>query len=600
MPKPASAAPAATVPPAPAAPAPAADSWGPKWAGALRERYASRVASVFILHGNVRDLVWSPDPKEGDRYVSLAEFLATKVLGDWDVVLGYDTARGFRPLAYGDPGRLLAMEQFLAPRLGAPETRVGDPDALLRRLDAVIDRNLIESDAKQRRTIGVLFDYADFLIPEGGPEDLSRGGSAQVVRFLNWARSPHIRQSNTVFVLIAESLASVNSRVVQSPHVAAIEIPMPDRAERRRFIEWVAREQPLEQISELKLDPLADLSNGLGLVNLQVILNEGKPRGEKVSIQRFRSLKRTQIERQCQGLVEFVEPDRNLDLLVGQQSVKDRLRQDAALLAQGHRAALPMGYLVTGAVGTGKTFLAECFAGDIGAPCVKLRNFRSKYVGETEGNLERVLTVLRSLGPVIVVIDEADAALGTRQASGDSGTSSRVFAMIAAQMGDTRYRGQILWMLLTSRPDFLPIDLKRQGRAEVHIPLFYPADRAEVEAMVEALAKKNKFQLDAGVHPPESAHRLSGSDIESLLLAAWRASLAEGRPTIGQQDVDRAWQDFVPSAQGLEKEAQELASVLECTQLSFLPERWRVQVASDEGRSRLQERLSALRRQLSD
>jgi len=53
-------------------------------------------------------------------------------------------------------------------------------------------------------------------------------------------------------------------------------------------------------------------------------------------------------------------------------------------------------------------------AGEIGVPCVTLKNFRSKYVGETEGNLERVLSVLRAMGPVVVVIDEADAALGNR------------------------------------------------------------------------------------------------------------------------------------------------------------------------------------------
>ena len=129
-----------------------------------------------------------------------------------------------------------------------------------------------------------------------------------------------------------------------------------------------------------------------------------------------------------------------------------------------------MGYLICGPVGTGKTFLAECYAGSIGIPCVALKNFRSKYVGETEGNLQQVLAVLRSLGPVVVIIDEADAALGNRQSDGDSGTSARVFSMIAAQMGNTRYRGRIVWMLLTSRPDLLPIDLKRQGRAEVHIP----------------------------------------------------------------------------------------------------------------------------------
>ena len=155
-----------------------------------------------------------------------------------------------------------------------------------------------------------------------------------------------------------------------------------------------------------------------------------------------------------------------------------------------------MGYLICGPVGTGKTFLSECYAGSIGIPCAMLRNFRSKYVGETEGNLQQVLTVLRSLGPVVVVVDEADAALGNRQAEGDSGTSARVFSMIASQMGDTRYRGMIIWMLLTSRPDLLPIDLKRQGRAEVHIPLFYPHDPDEIRQMFSVMAKKNKLALD--------------------------------------------------------------------------------------------------------
>src|SRR5262249_16917226 len=197
----------------------------------------------------------------------------------------------------------------------------------------------------------------------------------------------------------------------------------------------------------------------------------------------------------------------------------------------------------------------------IGIPCVALRNFRSKYVGETEGNLEQVLTVLRSLGPVVVLIDEADAALGTRQADGDSGTSSRVFSMSASQMGGTRYRGRIVWMLMTSRPDLLPIDLKRQGRAEVHIPLFYPQDEDEVREMFLVMARKNKMSLPNEVIPAVQVERqLSGSDIESIVITAWRRVLALGRTKIGKKDLMEAFTDFIPSAQGLEKEMQELSA----------------------------------------
>jgi len=41
-------------------------------------------------------------------------------------------------------------------------------------------------------------------------------------------------------------------------------------------------------------------------------------------------------------------------------------------------------------------------------------------------------------------------------------------------MGDTRRRGKVIWFLMTSRPDLVPVDLKRQGRAEEHLALFPP------------------------------------------------------------------------------------------------------------------------------
>jgi SpoVK/Ycf46/Vps4 family AAA+-type ATPase len=247
-------------------------------------------------------------------------------------------------------------------------------------------------------------------------------------------------------------------------------------------------------------------------------------------------------------------------------------------------------------VGTGKTFLAECYAGTVGIPCVKLRNFRSKYVGETEGNLEQVLTVLRSLGPVVVIIDEADAALGNRQADGDSGTSSRVFSMIASQMGDTRYRGKIVWMLLTCRPDLLPIDIKRQGRAEVHIPMFYPSTDDEVVAMFLAMGRKNKVKLAREAVPPARPdRRLSGADIEGIVIAARRKVLTSGRQEVEKKDIAEALAEFIPSAQGLEKELQELAAVLECTQLSFLPQELRAKASEPGGRSKMQERMVAIR-----
>ena len=564
--------------------------WFPDWSKQLADLYFSGTTCLFLLHGNVHDFV-RVSTASGDAWCNLPEFLATQLFGNWDVVLHYDLGRGLRPLAGSDPARLQSMIQRLSARIGDPGTWPRDPDQTLALLDRYLERSLVdENEAKKR--VAIVFGYSQYLVPAGDLASMARGDASRLVRLLGWAQNPYLKRANVAFCLVADKLTELNDRLVQSAHSAAIQVPLPDVEERRRYA-LAARGGGSERI--------ADLTSGLSLVNLSVLLSTRKQNGEAAEAAGFRQLKKELIERQCQGLVEFVEPKHTLDLVVGHAAARQRLIEDARWIGEGRFEAAPMGYLITGPVGTGKTFLAECYAGTIGIPCVKLRNFRSKYVGETEGNLEQVLTVLRSLGPVVVIIDEADAALGSRHAEGDSGTSSRVFSMIASQMGDTNYRGKIVWMLLTSRPDLLPIDLKRQGRAEVHIPLFYPDNEEELRAMFQAMARKNKVPLAADAVGGVSVQKhLSGADVESLVLAANRIALAAGRSQVERPDIEQALAEFLPSAQGLEKEMQELAAVLECTQQSFLTDDWRKKIAEPDGRTRLQERLVAIRQLIEE
>ncbi|MCU0979515.1 MAG: AAA family ATPase [Pirellulaceae bacterium] len=580
-------------------PAATLPAWYPGWARELADAYFSRTTCVFVLHGNVHDLIRAPGSGQ-DSYLSLPEFLSTQAFGSWDLVLGYDVSRGLRMLAGSDAERLRTMAQYLTSRWGEPAAWPRDPEKVLLMLEGLIERTLLD-DPANRKSIAVIFEYGQYLVPAGDLGALAQGSGARLVRFLSWAQNPHIKRVNIAFCLSADRVAEVNDRLVQNPYVTAIEVPLPDRDQRRAFIEAAARGGQLAKATDFSSDQLADMSNGLSLVNLNVVLAQAVHADRRLDAQRFRQLKKTMIERQCRDLVEFVEPTHTLDLVVGYDEAKQRLKQDAEWITRGQTDAAPMGYLICGPVGTGKTFLAECYAGSIGIPCVVLKNFRSKYVGETEGNLQQVLTVLRSLGPVVVIVDEADAALGSRRAEGDSGTSARVFSMIASQMGNTRYRGKIIWMLLTSRPDLLPIDLKRQGRAEVHIPLMYPRREEEIRAMFATMARKNKLTLADGAVPEVSPDRkLTGADIESIVLYARRRGLAEGRSEITRADLEQAANEFVPSAQGLEKELQEMAAVLECTQLGFLPDEWREKLSQPGGTTRLQERMAAIKQLLGE
>jgi AAA+ superfamily predicted ATPase len=582
-------------------------AWCPAWAERLGDAYLSGTSCVFLLHGNVRDLVpVAAPPAEGtaaaDAWGTLPDFLAREMFGRWDVVLAYDVGRGLRPLAGPDPARLRTMAQWLTERLGNAANWPRDPDQAVAAIDAIMERNLIDPP-EQRKRIAVVLDYAQYLAPAGDAAAAARGGAGRLVRILSWATNPLLRRVNVAVVLLTDALAEMHPRLVANPAITAIDVPLPDGAARERFAVAAAAAtgMPAERTDSVKR--AAALGAGLTLESLRAVIALSAREGTPPDGPEFAAKKKDLIERSCNGLVEFIQPRLTLDAVAGHEAAKERLQADARAIRRGQLESAPMGYLICGPVGTGKSFIAECYAGSVGIPCAMLKNFRSKYVGETEGNLEHALDVLRSLGPVVVIIDEADAALGNREQGGDSGTSARVFSMIARQMGDTRYRGKIIWMLLTSRPDLLPIDLKRQGRAEVHIPLFYPHDQAEMDAMFTAMARKCRVPLAAGLPGPvDLALGLSGADIESIVLAARRKGLeraADAGPpapdVINAEDLRAAIDDFMPSAQGLEKEMQEIAAVLECTEKRFLPDHWKEKVGRPGGRSHLQERLAAIR-----
>ena len=186
--------------------------------------------------------------------------------------------------------------------------------------------------------------------------------------------------------------------------------------------------------------------------------------------------------------------------------------------------AIPMGYLLTGRIGTGKTYLVECLAGEIGVPCVEMKNFREKWVGATEGNLEKVFSILHALGQVIVFVDEADQVTGKRGGGdGDSGLSGRVYGMLAEEMSDTRNRGKIIWIFATSRPDLLEVDLKRQGRLDVHIPLFPPGDAEGRATLFAAMARKLKLDIKPEELPPlPDNDQIGGNEMEGILVRALR------------------------------------------------------------------------------
>jgi transitional endoplasmic reticulum ATPase len=581
----------------------------PAWAEDLRRRYVRGESSIFLLHGNVYDAVLT-----GGSVYSLTEFIGNVLLKQTkDTIAVYNVATGVRFLKRAD--NVKGVDELL---LSTEKPRVL----------AAIERLLIG----YTRT-AVILEYAEALAPAGDPNFQSESDRAAIVTLHRWSFLPEIERSDNVIIIISENLIELAPKLISNPKVAVVEIPMPDRDTRRaaalfadkqlgdkdadRYAEVTAGLKAIQIISILAPPPdseteaaereefiakllggndaaqrakkLAALTSGLNHDEIAKLLAPGAStlaeptdRAVRARAEADRLIarrKREILERECFGLVEFVEPEHGFEVVGGMDEVKKDLLLIASNIRNGSIARVPMGILFTGPMGTGKTFVAEAFAKECGLTTVKLKNFRSKWVGATEGNLEKILNVIKAIGQVVVIIDEGDRAFGNTDGEGDGGTSSRVIARIKEFMSDTSNRGRILFLVMTNRPDKLDVDLKRAGRLDRKIPFLYSQTAEEVENIARAVVRKNhvKTDIDFTKIRDQFSKKLIGysnADVEAVILMANDDAASDGAESVDAARFIHAAADYFPSRDAELLEYMELLAVFEASSRRLLPPKY--------------------------
>ncbi len=581
----------------------------PTWADDLRRRYLRGESSIFILHGNVYDAVL-----HGDQALTLTDFLGNVLLKESkETIAVYNVATGVRFMKRGEG--VLQLDDLL---LSTEKPRIL----------AALERLLIGSTRA-----AVILEYAEVLAPAGDPNFQSDADRAAVVTLHRWSFLPEIERSDNVVILISENLTDLATKIVSNPKVAVVEVPMPDEETRQaaakladarmsgkdveRYAEITAGLKAIQILSILTPPPateeearereafiagilsgpdaqqrakkLAALTSGLNQDEIAKLLAPGAQpvdltagRDERARADADRLIarrKREILERECFGLVEFVEPEHGFEVVGGMDEVKKDLSLIADSIREGATARVPMGILFTGPMGTGKTFVAEAFAKECGLTTIKLKNFRSKWVGATEGNLEKILNVIRAIGQVVVIIDEGDRAFGNTDGEGDGGTSSRVIARIKEFMSDTSNRGRILFLVMTNRPDKLDVDLKRAGRLDRKIPFLYSQTPEEVENIARASIRKNRINTEVDLPSIRDAFSkklvgYSNADVEAVILMANDDAARASETTVTAARFVSAAADYFPSRDAELLEYMELLAVFEASSRRFLPAKY--------------------------
>ncbi|MEP6863783.1 MAG: ATP-binding protein [Deltaproteobacteria bacterium] len=591
----------------------------PSWADELKRRYLRGEASVFVLHGNVHDVVL-----DGDELAPVADFITRSVFEKKDIVIRYNLSTGCRFVK--KPGKLENADVFLLER---------SPDKVLPALEKLMFA---------QNNVGVVIEYAEMLAPAGDASFSSENDRLAVVMLQRWSLAPQLEASDNIVILMSEVAGELNPKIVANPRVAAVRIPMPSVDERKAVIRYVN-----PALDPAWIDRLADITAGLKSIQIKSILQphssdndddvetrykfiktivaddsrarklaavtQGMPRDEIVHLigvaapaavreepheeilRMIGKRKREVIERECFGLIEFVEPRFDFSVVGGIDEVKKELSAVARNIREGRTARVPMGMLFTGPMGTGKTFVAEAFVKESGLTGIKLKNFRSKWVGSTESNLERILGVVQGIGNVIVILDEADRSFGSGgdDDGGDGGTGSRVVARLKEFMSDTANRGRVLFILMTNRPDKLDIDIKRAGRLDRKIPFLYPQTVEEVEQIFAAQIKRH--ELATSIEFPRDRAEVSAkiigysnADFEAICLLAndYAADDTGKEGTITVEHFQRAVQDYLPSRDLDMLEYMELLAVFEASNRRMLPDKY-ARLSVDQLQKRLAE-----------
>ena len=536
----------------------------PAWANDLALAYESGASSQFILFGNVHDRL-----AVGERLVSLADFLEDTLLKGFGVVLSYDLGSGLTIERGGDiVDKWKGAE--LKQQMREPLQAVQWIDRYLRYLGNL--RSIGSSE--KTPNVAVILRSVDHIVPADGA-GFEHGSITSMLRA--WSCDSPFADLPFASLLIADNLNDVEPLIASAAQSVRTRVSLPDPQALQQALGILRKQSPKAFGADANLAQIAGMLTGVTISSLDSLTRIRHHENKPLADADLAKLKKELVERDSAGLVEFIEPGRTLNDYHGQEALKAWLRQDIVLWRAGDLKALPMGYLLCGPVGTGKTFLVECLAGEAGVPVVKLKNFRDRWVGSSEGNLEKIFRLIRALGRCMVFIDEADQTLGKRDSgANDSGLSGRIYSMIAQEMSDSGNRGRVLWLLASSRPDLIEVDLKRPGRIDVKVPLLPTSTPAESAQLIATLAKRYGLELapaDLARLEPRMPTLLTPGAAEALVVKAYRHARTQN--VAGGAALEASLTGYQNPVPADVLEFQMRIAIREATDLNFVPPAFR-------------------------
>jgi SpoVK/Ycf46/Vps4 family AAA+-type ATPase len=538
----------------------------------------------------------------------------TKPFSDYDIIVFYNisagltfpnetmkeafkTAVGLKRDSSAPPQKspLSKAKNQMLSEMEVPDTDFDEkrPSYILPRLEQILKSNAQKSL--------VVIEYVETIAPTGDYASLHPDRLPSLVTLQRWAIDRDIMNTDNLVVLTTKSLLDL-APVLYAPtsKIEVIDIPLPDYKERLEFLYYLDEirkihgEPGLTFEDGLKHDRLAKLTAGLNRMALEDIVLRTEEKNAPICVSDVRQRKQEILETESAGLLKVFEPQEGFEVVGGLGHIKDYLHKIVSLQED---AACPMGILFLGPPGTGKTVVAKALAKETHWNYAEMGDIREKWVGQSERNLSKVLSLIESLVPVIVFIDEIDQAEGSRGEAGDSGVSRRIFAKLLSFMSETRLRGKVLWIGASNRPDLLDAALRRPGRFDDKL-IFLPPDeagRADILRVMFERKLKISHQIKSFAAAAQMTDGLTGAELEVIANRSRRFATRNGHDKVTEDDLLACINDFIPSRDPEMYQFMTLIAVREANSWEMLPQQFHELV---KDRKQLDDEIYELKRRL--
>jgi transitional endoplasmic reticulum ATPase len=394
---------------------------------------------------------------------------------------------------------------------------------------------------RQGYKVALILPYAQNLFPAavgGASSPLDR----LMLEFaLTWASNPAWRGSDNapLIFFISPSLTTVNSQLAELLY--AVELEAPDYDDRLAFVENALAANDVALDGAMTPQRLASITAGLLKRHMMDIIVSARIAEQAVTAERAKQRKQEIMNTAYAGVLETEETTGSLDDVGALDYLIGYLRDDVIQpMKNGDAATAPMGVLLAGPPGTGKSYLASKVAAEAGVSFVnfKMSNILGGIVGQSEANLEKALAGIRSLTPCIVFVDEIDQAFRRSEGFDGNSVNRNVFGRLLNFMADTNNRGKVVWLAATNRPDLLDAAMMRSGRFDAIVAVLPPETATAREILFDLMARKTGTSLAGGVDvAADRTDGYTGADIERVVLKALSVARKAGHLAVQPDDL---------------------------------------------------------------